>query len=505
VDTKNNKAVIEFSNISEEDKNIDEIKVEEFENPYDNLYIGNNLIKVSYYYCSAIGNKENKEKMISFLKEYKECKSNNKKNLPDLTQKISFSKSATPEDLDKVKQSLYNIIEKDDETEKVFDMFYLLITSSSPFRIFLEDISAQIENILNLKNFVFVDFNDVKKGKISGIIYKDDEISYEIQSITNLNNENKTQLYSSIFSLGVPIMIGYSNEKKQLKMWQKKIGEIDISLPTSSIEEKENKYLLEDPLFIVLHETIESYLVTKLEIYGPYERWFTEGVANFLAYEIIKEVKGNDYAKNTPYSLESIDKEYSKYRKKVNLPNWLAVTYERMYDKDIDKELTTAHYAYATQLIANFFKNKDNVKKVLYELKNIEGPKDTLIIDNITQQLFSKSIKEELYKYKSTKTLTEEEENKYIAKIEKELSKENIKFLKIKKICKKVIESNPYNYKAHLYYTNALYHELQNNQNNEDSEELQKEFEREWNITAFFTSSILNSIKKVVFSFDNIN
>jgi hypothetical protein len=434
---------------------------------------------VNYYYCSAIGNKENKEKMISFLKEYKEC-INKPQKISQKVEKISLIKPINSGDLDKVKQSLYTLIEKDEDIEGIFESFYAIFSATQAVNLMLNNLYTQLENSLSLRNFVFVDINDVEKRKITGINYENNDISYEL--VTNVEfkgDEKEYHTYTSIFALGLPIIIGRSPERKQLKYWIEKNNKGELLTSSLFSGSEEEKYLFEEPLFFILHETVEVYIVGKLMVDGPYERWFTEGVANFLAYEIIKEVKGSDYAKNIPYSLESIDKEYLKYRKKVNLPNWLAVTYERMYDKDINKELTTAHYAYATQLIGNFFENKDNVKKVLDKLKEIEGTKDTLIIDSITQQLFSKSIKEELYKYKTKKTLKPDEEEKYLLKLGRELFDENKNFLKIRKLSQKLIEFNPLNYNAHLYYYNGLYQELINNP---DDEELRNLCMREWYI-----------------------
>jgi len=109
--------------------------------------------------------------------------------------------------------------------------------------------------------------------------------------------------------------------------------------------------LAEDPYqlaYLIFHETTEVGVVDRY-IGSADRRWLCEGIANYTAWRIARDVAG-DAAARRVYDLEDQLARYAGLRQKINLRKWPAVENQR--PADAETPLTRAHYAYATRAVS---------------------------------------------------------------------------------------------------------------------------------------------------------
>ena len=109
--------------------------------------------------------------------------------------------------------------------------------------------------------------------------------------------------------------------------------------------------LAEDPdqlAYLIFHETTEMGVVDRY-IGSADRRWLCEGVANYTAWRVARDVAGEAAALRV-YNLPAQLAQYADYRTKVDLRRWPAVENQR--PADAETPLTKAHYAYATRAVS---------------------------------------------------------------------------------------------------------------------------------------------------------
>lgn len=104
-----------------------------------------------------------------------------------------------------------------------------------------------------------------------------------------------------------------------------------------------------NPLLLqtILHEAVEVGLVENY-IGSADRRWLCDGVANYVAWKIVRDRCGAEVAKQA-FDLDSQLAMYAKFQKQIDLRRWLAV--ENTKEEDRDTDLTKAHYAFATRAV----------------------------------------------------------------------------------------------------------------------------------------------------------
>lgn len=97
---------------------------------------------------------------------------------------------------------------------------------------------------------------------------------------------------------------------------------------------------------MVLHELIELSMMRRLRVDDPYYRWFSDGVANALAAQLLGELHGAQRAQDflKAYDVE----EYADLEKDVNLVYWLGLHREIQTPLRSESRLSYARYCYAT-------------------------------------------------------------------------------------------------------------------------------------------------------------
>lgn len=144
----------------------------------------------------------------------------------------------------------------------------------------------------------------------------------------------------------------------QLNATQDQAGnKFEMTFPVSSLEALEAEL---QPLFAVLtnlqqvsvsmimHEVVETCLAARIRRVQPYMRWFMDGFANVITYEILKEHVSDTAAESFLQAYTST--ELDTIKNQINLEHWLILDYAIGNDVPLEKEkvITHARYCYAT-------------------------------------------------------------------------------------------------------------------------------------------------------------
>ena len=122
---------------------------------------------------------------------------------------------------------------------------------------------------------------------------------------------------------------------------------------------------------IAIHEVVEMSLIHRVKPKGVYWRWFTDGFANAIAFELLKKYAGAEMAEGfiAAYDVN----KYKDLEREINLQYWMnAQCCILPLGEPIEHEsrFTTARYAYATQEAQRLIKQNgiDCVRKILDEV-----------------------------------------------------------------------------------------------------------------------------------------
>jgi len=141
----------------------------------------------------------------------------------------------------------------------------------------------------------------------------------------------------------------------------KSFGNLQLTLPLPSPEslEKEGLQMIEaltkevfnskSRMVLAIHEVAEILIYQKIEPKGPYWRWFTNGFANAITYEILKKHASRADA---DYFAKLYDTaEYKDIEREINLQYWMKAQYcplQMGRPIDYEQRISLARYAFAT-------------------------------------------------------------------------------------------------------------------------------------------------------------
>jgi hypothetical protein len=131
--------------------------------------------------------------------------------------------------------------------------------------------------------------------------------------------------------------------------------------------------------FTVLHETAETYLVFfLLDIEESNARWFHDGMANWLAHDVLRRVRGREAYLRAPYTPRDAGK-YAEDRGEVNLLRWIRSDVEQA-----EPPAVRAHYFYATEELRLLESRHPGIlRKLLGVLREQRPVNSEMIIDAI--------------------------------------------------------------------------------------------------------------------------
>ena len=147
-------------------------------------------------------------------------------------------------------------------------------------------------------------------------------------------------------------------------------------------------------IFFVLHETAESGVVWHY-LNSKDRRWFCDGIANYVAWKVIRDELGDEAAKEY-YDLPAELKKFAAEADRVDLPAWPAS--ENLKQGNYSENLNTANYAFATKVIADVIaKHGDDLLPKLFKLVG-RTPREKATMDTV-YEAFKELTGEDLRSY----------------------------------------------------------------------------------------------------------
>jgi hypothetical protein len=135
--------------------------------------------------------------------------------------------------------------------------------------------------------------------------------------------------------------------------------QFDIVIPVPSeneFEPKVNRFfdtmtsslLRRSVLGLAVHEVVEATFIHKVKPQGPYWRWFSDGLADAFAIELLETHLGRETAQ--AYHSSRNPQDYSDLQKELNLAHWMMLKYCAMRmggPLESEDRLNIARYAYS--------------------------------------------------------------------------------------------------------------------------------------------------------------
>jgi hypothetical protein len=153
---------------------------------------------------------------------------------------------------------------------------------------------------------------------------------------------------SELFPVVIPAeCVAHSASELADSLWTR--GKMPIEQLLGYLAETPRRIPSLDPVqaFGILHETTELGIVD-LYMRGSDRRWFCDGVANYVAWRVIRDQNGAEVASRA-YDLPAQLAHYAPLREQADLRLWPAVENESVGEQA--SELETARYAFATNAI----------------------------------------------------------------------------------------------------------------------------------------------------------
>ena len=167
---------------------------------------------------------------------------------------------------------------------------------------------------------------------------------------------------------------------------------------------------------LAVHEVVEvSFFLAKVRPQGPYWRWFSDGLANALAVELLKKHIGESTAQEYADTLKT--EEYKDIKDVLNLKYWMMAKYcILLMGKPIEQEerFTMARYAYSMSEVRRLIKEHgpDWITQVCNELSEMQTRTSKELFETI-EKVTGENMAKRLEQYQSFET-HKEGQRKYI-------------------------------------------------------------------------------------------
>jgi len=140
-------------------------------------------------------------------------------------------------------------------------------------------------------------------------------------------------------------------------------------------------------LFVAIHEVVESSLLNRAKPTDSYWRWFSDGFANAITFEILKKYAGVEIADE--FAKAYYINAYKALEKEINLRYWMGLNFSIKTPLEYENELSLARYAYATQEAQRLIEQHglDCVRKIIDKMltkKTRTGPDILQAVNEVT-------------------------------------------------------------------------------------------------------------------------
>jgi hypothetical protein len=137
-------------------------------------------------------------------------------------------------------------------------------------------------------------------------------------------------------------------------------------------------------LFVAIHEVVESSLLNRARPTDSYWRWFSDGFANVITFDILKKYAGVEIADE--FAKAYYISDYKGLEKEINLRYWMGLNFCIKTPLEYENNLSLARYAYATQEAQRLIEQNgiECVRKIIDKMltKKTRTAQDTLLAVN---------------------------------------------------------------------------------------------------------------------------
>ena len=156
-------------------------------------------------------------------------------------------------------------------------------------------------------------------------------------------------------------------------------------------------------LYTAIHETVEMSLLMHIRPTDPYWRWFSDGVANCVTYELLKKYAGTEIADDF---IKGYDvNEYNELKKELNLRYWMSGRFCILLQDmptEAGKRFNYARYVFATHEVRRLIDRHgiDCVHRILDEISVKQSRTSSELLETI-KNVTSEDINVRLDAYQS--------------------------------------------------------------------------------------------------------
>jgi hypothetical protein len=160
--------------------------------------------------------------------------------------------------------------------------------------------------------------------------------------------------------------------------------------------------------FATIHEIAEASLLMRARPTDPYWRWFSDGFANAITYELLKKHAGEKMAEE--FAAGQDVNNHKDLEKEINLRYWMSLQYcvSQSTPVEYENRLACARYAYATfeaqRLIEEY--GLDCVRQILDEVCTKESRKGQDLLEAV-EKVTGENMRQRLSQYQSFETRKE--------------------------------------------------------------------------------------------------
>jgi len=195
---------------------------------------------------------------------------------------------------------------------------------------------------------------------------------------------------------------------------------------------------------VAIHEVAEITLQRRIKARNPYLRWFADGAANAIAYEILKKHISQKHADE--FLKEYDIAPYKELTAEINLQYWMLLKYCINADNRIKfDELEFPRYCFATHEMRRLIEKHGIgcIKEIADEMHKSKTQGDTKLLDTI-KEVTGEDIAERLKRYQTFET-RQDGMKKYAPKVEEAMKNKDKQAFIANTLRVLEMYENPYN------------------------------------------------------------
>jgi len=194
-------------------------------------------------------------------------------------------------------------------------------------------------------------------------------------------------------------------------------------------------------LSVTIHEFVEWGLIKRAEPTDPCWRWFIDGFANAITFELLQKHISEEYANGFAAAYDV--NEYKDFERQINLQYWTSMNFSIKTPLEYENKLTYARYVYSMSEAQRLIENHgiDFARRILDEICIKKSRKGSDLVHAI-KKVIGEDIQQRLSRYQTFQT-RKEGIDKYTSLLNAALDKEDYEQMVINTMRLLELQDNP--------------------------------------------------------------